>query len=236
MSYNPESFKEHTNFQSVHSFLNLFQSKDFNDSIIQLEAPSIDASREVSTSPTNSKGSTRLNFDPKQYYHHLEQLPQAQPQLQPQFTEQFQILNLNKDLCERNTATRTNKKKLRTSGNILTADQISRTSCTSPALMSPVFTNDLLSPSPELDLLEFEEDDDDDEEDDEEALFDGDYNENGNRVNRWNQDDIFQLHDNANENSNPAAHGLFPRMDLSAHNNFMDIKELPLDPVAHKRQ
>ena len=57
--------------------------------------------------------------------------------------------------------------------------------------MSPVFTNDLLSPSPELDLLEFEEDDDDDEEDDEEALFDGDYNENGNRVNRWNQDDIF---------------------------------------------
>ena len=76
--------------------------------------------------------------------------------------------------------------------------------------MSPVFTNDLLSPSPELDLLEFEEDDDDDEEDDEEALFDGDYNENGNRVNRWNQDDIFQLHDNANENSNPAAHGLFP--------------------------
>ena len=107
----------------------------------------------MSTSPTNSKGSTRLNFDPKQYYHHLEQLPQAQPQLQQQFTEQFQILNLNKDLCERNTATRTNKKKLRASGNILTADQISRTSSTSPALMSPVFTNDLLSPSPELTYL-----------------------------------------------------------------------------------
>lgn len=238
MSYNHESFKEHTNFQSVHSFLNLFQSKDFNDSIIQLEVPSIDSSREVSASPSNTKNSTRPHFDSKQYYHPLEQLPQAQAQLQQQFPDQFQFSNLNKDFSEKNDTVRANKKKLRTAGNILAPDQISRTPSTSPPLMSPIFTNDLLSSSPEMDLLEFEEDDDDDDEDDdeEEAIFGDSYNENSNRVKRWNQDDIFQLHDSANANSNPPVPGLFPRMNLNAHDNFMDTKELPLDPVVHKRQ
>ena len=219
-----DNFKENTKFHSAHYFLNQFQSKDYDDSIIQLDGPSTNSTTSTSTTPvdpglitvpipsssTSSTNNKRLDIN------------SPEPLQQQQHHHQQLVLTLNTDLNEYMRGINKNKKKI---SNNVKDTPLSRTASTSPCLISPVFTNNESNTSPELELLEFEEDDDDDEEEED----DDDENEH------WDQDEIFQMHGDG-FSINPTVPGLFPQMDIGTNNEFMNRDKLPIEPMVHKRQ
>ena len=222
-----DRFKENTKFHSAHYFLNQFQSKDYEDSIIQLDGPSpLEAT--TTTDPgviTVPVPSSSHSIAPT-----TKRLDIISPEPLNQQEQKHPALTLNTDL---NDYVRTinnknkNKKKLTNShpgSNIETP--MSRTSSASPCLITPTFTNSESNTSPELELLEFDEDDDDDDDDDDEE----DDNEE-----HWDQDEIFQMHGDT-FGMNPSVPGLFPQMNIGTNEEFLGSDRLPIEPLVHKRQ
>ncbi|RCK55329.1 hypothetical protein Cantr_03754 [Candida viswanathii] len=216
-----DSFKENTKFHSAHYFLNQFQSKDYEDSIIQLDNPPVEPTGILPVVPTpvdvaSSSSSKRLDVHspqprPQQTHHHHHS---SQPQ--------HEILTLNTDINEymRNVNNKNKKKLNHHSHNISRKETpMSRSTSASPGLISPILTNNESNTSPELELLEYDEDEDDD--DDHEGEL-------------WDQDEIFQMHGDAL--ANPTVPGLFPQMEIGVNEEFLDRDRLPIEPLVHQRQ
>ncbi|RCK66699.1 hypothetical protein Cantr_03330 [Candida viswanathii] len=225
-----DSFKENTKFHSAHYFLNQFQSKDYEDSIIQLDNPPVEPTGMLPVVPTpvdvaSSSSSKRLDVHspqprPQQTHHHHPSQPQ------------HQILTLNTDINEytRNVDNKNKKKLNHHSHNISSKDApMSRSASASPCLISPILTNNESNTSPELELLEYDEDDDEDDDDDDEDDDDDDH-----EGELWDQDEIFQMHGDAL--ANPAVPGLFPQMEIGVNEEFLDRDRLPIEPLVHQRQ